>query len=106
MGSGKSTEYHGSTEGIDTAAGDMLGQAFNAVDKSSGGDPADVAKLFLTLLDNTTLYPPSSGILIDHDLTMNMKVLYASIEEPTPGTGLPNPAELLPLARDLRGYKR
>lgn len=95
------------TLGETTAAVDGLGAAFNPIDQSGGGNPQDIAELFLTMCDNSTLHPPSSGVAIDHDFTMNAKVFLRYVEEAhLPDTPYPPPEILKQWARNVDGTVR
>ena len=93
-----------SAEGVDLLAG------ANPICPGSGGDPVDIAKTVLSLIDNSSLYAPNSGIFMDHDHTVNSHELYKILQDPptrdeTP-IGFPTRDEFLTWSKNPDGTDR
>jgi hypothetical protein len=77
--------------------------AFNPHFKSKCAHPIHIANVMLTMANNTTHYPPGSGVCVDHDATIPSEILYCTIENPLPASGWPAPEALKPYMYNYEG---
>merc|ERR1712187_450652 len=50
--------------------------SWSPVFQDAPGDPRDVGRVILALMDGTPLWPSSSNIVLDHDVTFDARYLY------------------------------
>ena len=78
---------------------------FNPYYKESNGNPTDISKVIIALLDGRSKWKSGSNIVVDHDSTINASIFHEMYFDPGPPEtlGQPTAGQLKPLLKTVSG---